>query len=78
MVTEHRRRFVITFQDQHARDNVDGMLESNFIGLGETYRGKDSKVLYLHPFPHITDAVLKETLDELKAVGALTYTEELR
>jgi len=78
MNEKHRRRFVVTFRDQYALRNVDGLLNTDFIGLGKTYCGRDPKVLFLYPFPHISDVVLKQTLDELAAVGALTYVEETR
>jgi hypothetical protein len=52
------------------------MLNSEFMGMGKVHGGKDPKVLFLYPFSHVTDAVLKETLDELQSVGALTYLEE--
>jgi hypothetical protein len=70
------RRFIVTFQDQHALENVQRMLRSNFVGLGKTLCGTDPRVVFLYPFPQISDAVIKETLDELQSVGALTYVED--
>ena len=78
MTKKSRRRFVVTFRDQYALKNVEMLLKTDFIGLGKTYGGKDPRVLFLYPFPHITEVVLKQTLDELQAVGALTYVEEAR
>jgi hypothetical protein len=72
------RRFIVTFCDQHALENVQRMLTSNFIGLGKVYGGADPNVLFLYPFPQISDADIKETLDELQGVGALTYVEDRR
>jgi hypothetical protein len=69
------RRFVVTFRDQ---EDADGMLKTDFIGLGKTHSGNDPKVLFLRPFAHVSKAVLMETLDELRAAGALTYVEENR
>ena len=54
------------------------MLKSNFIGVGYTYAGKDPNVLFLYPFPDITDEDLRSTLEGLKSVVALTYVEESR
>lgn len=78
MGESRRRRFVVTYVDQRALKNVEGMLDSEFMGLGKVHCGKDPTVLFLYPFPHITDAMVKETLDELQSVGALTYVEEVR
>jgi hypothetical protein len=69
------RKFIVTFRDQ---EDADGMLRSDFIGLGKAHSGKDLKVVVLHPFPHVSDADLKETLEELRSVGALTYVEDRR
>lgn len=78
MTGNQPRRFVVTYRDEHALDNVQEMLKSEFMGLGRVYCGEDPKVVFLHPFPHVADAVLRETLDELQSVGALTYAEEVR
>lgn len=53
------------------------MLETDFMGMGKTYCGKDPRVIFLHPFPHVSNEVVKETLDELQAGGELTYIEDL-
>jgi hypothetical protein len=66
-------RYTVTFTDEHAAKNMEGMLESNFIGLGQTYRVNE-RVLILRPFPGVADA--RETLEELRSVGALTFVEE--
>ena len=54
------------------------MLESDFMGWGKTYRGKDRNVLVLAPFPDAPYEKVKATLDELRTGGALTYVEEPR
>jgi hypothetical protein len=78
MTATARRRFIVTFHDQHALENVQRMLTSNFIGLGKAYSANDPNVVFLYPFPQISDADIKETLDELQSVGALTYDEDDR
>lgn len=78
MTGNHTRRIVVTYRDEHALANVQQMLDSEFMGLGKVYCGEDPRVLFLHPFPHIDDAVVRETLNELQSVGALTYAEEVR
>lgn len=76
MTTTLPRRIVVTFQDTFPKHVVDGMAETNFVGLAETYRGDDPKVLFVFPIPDRFEA-LKATLDELQAGGALTYVEDL-
>ncbi len=78
MADNRSRRFVLTYQGEHALDSVRDMLNSEFMGMGKVHCGKDPRVLFLYPFPHITDADMKVTLDELQSVGALTYVEEVR
>jgi len=78
MQETERRRFVITFQDQYPLDMVDGMLRTDFMGLGKAFGGKEPRVVFLYPFAHVSEVVIKETLDELQAVGELTYIEEHR
>jgi hypothetical protein len=68
-------RFTVTFNDRYADRNVDGMLRTNFIGLGEVYQGQDARVVVLRPFPKMYDAT-KSTLEELREVGALSFVEE--
>jgi hypothetical protein len=69
-------RFTITFSKDFPAERVDGMLESDFMGWGKTYRGKDRNVLVLSPFPDAPYEKVKATLDELTAGGALTYVEQ--
>ena len=68
-------RFTVTFSDRYADRNVDGMLGTDFISLGEVYQAQDSRVLVLRPFPKMYE-VAKSTLEELREVGALTFVEE--
>jgi len=72
------RRLIVTFKEQYPSELVDGMLESNFMGLGKTYSGKDPRTLFLYPFPEVSERVLRETLDEMQAAGELTYIEDDR
>jgi len=68
-------RFTVTFIAQRAEEDVAGMLRSDFIGLGKVYQASDPRVLVLRPFSNMYD-VARETLEELREVGALTFVEE--
>jgi hypothetical protein len=78
MTSKEIRRIVVTFEEKFPTEMVEGMLESDFMGLGKTYAGNDRRVLFLYPFPNVSYAVVKETLDELRAGGELTYVEDYR
>jgi hypothetical protein len=78
MSSKKLRRFVVTFQEEFPMELIQGMLESNFMGLGKTFSGKDPRILFLYPFPDVANTVLKSTLDELQTGGDLTYVEEHR
>jgi len=76
MAAPASRRFTITFCGQDALEHVQRMLNSDFVGLGKTYGGTDPRVVFLYPFPQISETLIKETLDELQSVGAITYVED--
>lgn len=67
----------VTFAVTFPVDLVDGMLETDFVGLSNVYRKDDARVLYLQPTAEKYRTVL-EQLKELEAEGALTYVEENR
>jgi hypothetical protein len=68
-------RFTVTFCDQHALDNVERMLNSDFIGLGKTYGLGNPRALVLRPFQDMYETA-RVTLEELRDHGALTFVEE--
>ena len=68
-------RYTVTFTGEHALKDVETMLTSNFIGLGKTYRVSE-RVLILRPFPDVSLSDARETLEELRGVGALTFVED--
>ena len=70
-------RFTITFSDDFPLERVDGMLESDFMGIGKTYRANHPRVVILKPFRDAYEVALA-TLNELKEHGALTFVQHFR
>jgi hypothetical protein len=63
------------FSGPHADSTFKGMLDTDFVGLGSVYQADDPGELLVRPFPGKYDA-LRETLEELRGAGALTFFEE--
>jgi hypothetical protein len=69
--------FTVTFADSFPADLLDGMFNTNFVGLGEIYRQDNPRILVLKPFRNSYGVAL-ETLEELQSHGALTFVQHFR
>ena len=67
----------MTFCDRHAAKNVHGMLSTDFMGLGKTYRIDDPNVVVLRPFRDRYETAIA-TLEEMKERGILTFVQQFR
>jgi hypothetical protein len=69
--------FTVTFCDEHALENVDGMLTTDFMGIGKTYRLDNPHTVSLRPFPELYEVAIA-TLEEMREFGILTFVEKFR
>jgi hypothetical protein len=67
----------VTFTDRFGDDMIDGLLESDFIGMGTVYRRDERRVLFVRPNMNAYQ-ILIEQLTAWKEDGLLTFVEESR